>query len=151
MIILAGGIGLVLLVIGVIIYCSSNEDAGAGFCGAGGVLAVIAIVASLFAGGDVVDSRYIDEKIAMYTAENEEIESDIQGVVEAYKDYEGKTFADIANKSPISLVTLFPELKSDTLVAKQIDVYVSNNDNIKKLKIKAINYKSSKWWLYFGG
>lgn len=51
----------------------------------------------------------------------------------------------------MTLITLYPELKSDKLVQKQINIYVDNNKKIKILKEKQINGKVLKWWLYFGG
>lgn len=47
-------------------------------------------------------------------------------------------------------VALYPELKSDTLVQSQIEVYVENNKAIKELKSSAINASVYRWWLYFG-
>ena len=49
------------------------------------------------------------------------------------------------------LVTLYPELKADTLVAKQIEIYTNNNQKIKELKEQKLYGKVYKWWLYFGG
>ena len=117
----------------------------------GSILLTICFIAGVVVTTQVVDSRYIDEKISMYDAENEKIEADVFGIVESYKDYEGETFSNIADKSPIALAVLVPELKSDALVSKQIDLYVDNVNQIKELKLKSIDYKTSKWWLYFGG
>jgi hypothetical protein len=44
---------------------------------------------------------------------------------------------------------MYPELKSDTLVQNQMNIYVANNQKIKDLKEQQINYEVSKWWLYF--
>lgn len=151
MVLVGGCIGIIMIIICIIVLCyGGHEGGGMAFGTAGGVLLVLTLIASITLGVNVVDSRYIDEKIAMYASENEKIESDVRDAVEAYKGYERDTFETIADKSPLSLVTLFPELKSDAIISKQIDVYVSNNNDIKKLKLKAIGYKSSKWWLYFG-
>ena len=99
----------------------------------------------------VVDLKVIDEKIAMYEEENTNIESDIAVAVKGYQDYETEIFTNAANDSPIVLVSLYPELKSDELVKSQIDVYIANNEKIKELKEKKINGKVYRWWLYFGG
>ena len=49
-----------------------------------------------------------------------------------------------------TVLVRFPELKSNELVKKQMDVYVCNNDKIKKLKEEKLEYSVARWWLYFG-
>lgn len=61
------------------------------------------------------------------------------------------TYAMTAPESSITLVSLYPELKSDELVKKQIAVYQENNKKIINLKEKQIDANVAKWWLYFGG
>ena len=92
----------------------------------------------------------IDNKIAMYEEENASIEKSIDVTVKSYMDFEASTYGELKDKDAINLVSLFPELKSDTLVQKQIEVYVANNDKIKQLKEEKIDLSKSKWKLYFG-
>lgn len=92
----------------------------------------------------------IDNKIAMYEEENASIEESINVTVKSYMDFEASTYGELKDKDAINLVSLFPELKSDTLVQKQIEVYVANNDKIKELKEEKIDLSKSKWKLYFG-
>lgn len=92
----------------------------------------------------------IDDKIAMYEAENEAIEASIDVTVKNYMDFETRTYGELKDKDAINFVSLFPELKSDTLVQRQIEVYISNNDVIKKLREEKIELSKSKWKLYFG-
>jgi hypothetical protein len=114
-----------------------------------GLIALIALVGALILTVDCSMARNIDEKIGMYQQENTVIEEQIQSAVTSYMSFEEKTFTDVV-KSPIVLATMFPELKSDTLVAKQIEVYIANNDKIKELKLEKIDYNVKRWWLYFG-
>lgn len=99
-------------------------------------IAIIAGVASIFllvwvaALIITVGNGYtIDNKIAMYEKENASIEKNIDVTIRDYMD---------------------SELKSDTLVQKQIEVYVTNNDKIRQLKEKKIDLANAKWKLYFG-
>lgn len=89
-------------------------------------------------------------KIEMYEEENTKIEKQIDTLVKQYMEYEGKTLAEFKSESSITLVSLYPELKSDDLVSKQIEVYIENNNKIKELKEDKINMKIGKWLLYFG-
>lgn len=92
----------------------------------------------------------IDDIIAMYQEENESIESRMDDLVKGYMDYEKNTLTEFAPESSITLVSLYPELKSDELVKQQIDVYMTNNQKIKELKEKRIYTSVYRWWLYFG-
>lgn len=108
------------------------------------ILIVIIIMTCL-----VVDSTVIDDKIKMYQEENSKIEKDITDMVNDYKQHEVNVFNSAEVSSPMVLVQMYPELKSDTLVKQQMDIYISNNNLIKELKCQQIDYNISKWWLYF--
>ena len=114
-----------------------------------GVLMCLVIAISL--GIKVSKLSVINEQIEMYQKENTKIEQQVANVVSQYQEYETKTFTAVTPEDSMTLVSLFPELKSDKLVQKQIDVYVENNKKIKSLKERQINGKVVKWWLYFGG
>lgn len=64
-------------------------------------------------------------------------------------DYESSTYAEFKDKDAITLVTLYPELKSDKLVEKQLEIYNSNNKKIKKLKTEKLDYSISLWLICF--
>lgn len=92
----------------------------------------------------------VDEMIEMYAEENENIENQINVVVNKYMEFENDTFTSLKSESSITLVSLYPELKSDQLVQTQINTYQSNNAQLKELKEQKINAKIYKWWLFFG-
>ena len=97
---------------------------------------------------DISKSKVIDKKIKMFQEENKLIEEQVTTVVNSYKDYEKEVISNTGQMTTILIK--FPELKSNELVKKQIDVYLNNNDKIKSLKEEKIDYQVSKWWLYFG-
>lgn len=111
---------------------------------------IAAIVAVCFV-GPCVESKYIDDKIAMYKAENNAIEKDIETIVIQYQNHEKEVFDMSEIESPTTLVQMYPELKSDKLVAEQIKIFNDNNAKIKALKLKKINCEKAKFILYFGG
>lgn len=99
----------------------------------------------------IASESVIDHKIEMYQEENTKIEQEVDNLVKEYIDHEHDTFAELKEeKNAITLVTLFPELKSDSLVKQQIEIYVKNNTKIKKLKEEKIDISLAKWKLYFG-
>lgn len=98
---------------------------------------------------DYISYRVVDDKIAMYQEENKAIEEDIKNIVQNYQAHESDTYRDILD-NPMALAIAFPELKSNDLASKQIDLYVKNNDKIKSLKLKKIERENYKFWLFFG-
>lgn len=130
-----------------------NENVYFGYCAAAVISGVCAVgfLIWIFELIYEVGTEYtIDYKIAMYEEENASIEESIDVTVKNYMDFEARTYGELKDKDAINLVSLFPELKSDTLVQKQIEVYIANKDKIIQLKEKKIDLSKSKWKLYFG-
>ena len=117
----------------------------------GFAIIVCALIVAIILMGCIVGGWTIQEKIDLIEAENSNIDSQILETVESYKDYEQSTFDKVSDKSADVIVQLYPELKSDELVAKQIEIYTDNKQRIISLKEDLINQKPYKWWLYFGG
>lgn len=116
----------------------------------GSFFSIISIVMFCFLADDVISEKTIEKKIVAYEENNEEIETQIGTLVQNYMEYEKDTFSSIKNEDYISLVSLYPELKSDELVQSQMSLYLDNNKKILKLKEQKIDIAKSKWWLYFG-
>lgn len=152
---------LLMIGIGFAIVCCIDEfdRPGINFFGAVGILigcmaeffVVIAIIAQCCG---ISQLKVADTKIAMYEEENTKIEQDIATIVKDYMNYEKDTYKiaseQIDSSSLLVLTELYPDLKSNELVKKQIDVYTENNNKIKQLKEEKINNQICKWWLYFG-
>lgn len=145
-----------LIVIGIIgACCWAWDEAAVGFTVPGAIASVICIVVMIFVVNDVLTYNQMDDRIALYQEENVRIEEQIKTTVEAYQEYEKEIFENIdlekiSGEKLILLASVYPELKSDTLVQELISVYVENNNQIKELKTKKLDYKISCWWLYFG-
>ena len=91
-----------------------------------------------------------DARISMYEEQNAKIEKQVSVAVDKYMSHETETFKNAKTESAITLVTLYPELKSDALISKLIDTYTSNNEKIVKLKNEKIVAHRARWWIYFG-
>lgn len=119
------------------------------YTGSLGGLAFSLLIMIFLAG--IVQGRDIQQQITMYQEENQVIEQQINVLVENYMEYEGETFKEFTMDESMMIVSLYPELKSDQLVVKQMDIYAENNAKIKELKEELIDINSDKWWIYFGG
>lgn len=140
---------IIISIIGFVISCAIDED---------GIIVsfflmcfVVSFVVGIFLGIAVSNGRTIDEKISMYQEENNKIEKQLDTLVSNYMNYESNTYEKFKSESSVTLVSMYPELKSDKLVEEQISVYEENNKKIRELKEDKIDLKVKKWWLYFGG
>ena len=134
-----------------IIYDKTNAGEWCSVSGGIGFLfSIIAFIAIIILGIHVKSISVIDDRIDMYEEENTRIERQIADVVEQYQKYETDIFMEVAPENAVTMVSLYPELKSNSLVQAQIEVYVENNKTIKYLKDKQINGDVYRWWLYFG-
>lgn len=145
---------IVVFVLGLIICflgCfMKDDDALAFFVGLGIVLGSVAVILMLVCGFQLINGRNLEGKIALYEEENAAIEEDINILVEQYMKYEADTYESLKGESGITLVSLYPELKADTLVSQQCELYISNKEQIVSLKEQQIQLSSYRFWLYFG-
>lgn len=139
----------ILILGGWLAWCDCEISSGITLvCGIiGGIVSFIAMIVLLI---QVSCLATIDKRIEMYQEENSKIESQIAECVTQYQQYESGIFVETAPDSAMTLVALYPELKADQLVSKQIEVYIENNNKIKELKEQSINGDVTRWWAYFG-
>ena len=151
MILVILGVCVALILLG-IFMCEvlDFEFAGPFFTILGAFAFIVVFIVTICLCASVSNLKVIDAKIVMYQEENTKIETQIAETVKQYQQYETDIFASVAPDSAITLVALYPELKADTLVQSQIEVYIANNEKIKQLKEKKISGTVDRWWLYFG-
>ena len=153
MILLIFGICILMIIGGCILDGKTGVDSDICYLigGIGVIVGFFALVGLIIVGVNVKSLSVIDDRIAMYEEENARIEQQIADVVEQYQKYETDIFMEVAPESAVTMVSLYPELKSDSLVQAQIEVYIENNKTIKDLRDKQIKGNVYRWWLYFGG
>lgn len=153
MILLIFGICILMVVGGCILDRKTEVDSDIcfGISGIGMLVGFFILVGLIIVGVNVKSLSVIDDRIVMYEEENARIEQQIADVVEQYQKYETDIFREVAPESAVTMVSLYPELKSDSLVQAQIEVYTENNKTIRDLRDKQIKGNVYRWWLYFGG
>ena len=151
MILLIFGICILMAIGGSIRYNKFHTDTSWNVATFGLILSVCFFVAIIVLGFVVKSLSVIDDRIAMYEEENARIEQQIADVVEQYQKYETDIFMEVAPESAMTMASLYPELKSDSLAQAQIEVYTENNKTIRELRDKQIKGNVYRWWLYFGG
>ena len=147
-------VSIIAILIGAFLSNNSNLfdcDFPDSLCIVGLIFVVMSVIAGVIVGIGITEASVLDARIAMYTDENERIEQQVAEVVRQYQQYETDIFTEVNPESAITLVALYPDLKSDSLVQSQIELYTENNKIIKSLKDKDIRANVLRWWLYFGG
>ena len=136
----------ITILLGIVLYYLYEEGAGIPI-----FLFVIEMVALIILVGFLINTRAVDQKIELYVQQNKEIENKVENAVKQYMEHENKTFTELkTDGSYITLVSLYPELKSDELIKEEIKLYEKNNKKIISLKEENINKTIYKWWIYFG-
>lgn len=142
----------VLAIVCIVVYARLSKKYDVEWINAFTIIFIALAVLFCFLGiPGTIDSRYTDQKIQMYQEENEKIEEDVSVIITQYMEHENETFDMSKIESSTVLIQMYPELKSNELVSKQIDIYNENNKKIKKLKLEKIKNQKAKFYLYFGG
>lgn len=120
---------------------------------AAGIMAMVVLGVGGVAVGFVnkaVNLHVIDEKISLYETRNNEINTALAEMIEAYTNYETQAFADAKLDNATVVLQAYPDLQAQPLVQQQIETYVENEKEIIRLKEEKINAYSTWWWLSFG-
>lgn len=137
-------LGLILLIIGLI----KDEECLEGF---GLAILVTAILVLLVVGGVYnYQSSTIDNRLNVLEEQNQVVLSQIEPLVQHALDYESNTYKDFkldANKL-IAFAQLYPDLKANSFLNKQIDIILANQEEIKQLKLDKATLNAYHFWLW---
>lgn len=143
---------ILFLLIGIGLICCIFIDNNIGevFSGFGILISVVALIGIIINIGILINGRTLDDKIAMYEQENAAIEQSVDVLVKDYYRHESDTYSSLTPENAVLFASAYPELQSNELATKQLEIYVDNNNNIKELKKDQINLSKNRFWLYFG-
>ena len=139
---------LFVIAVALIVLAVLNEDGCFGILG--GLIGFIALIGIFVNIGFLVYGRTLDDKIAMYEQENAAIEQSVDVLVKDYYRHESDTYSSLTPENAVLFASAYPELQSNELATKQLEIYVDNNNKIKELKEDQINLSRNRFWLYFG-
>ena len=139
-----------LIGIGLIFCIFIDNNTGEVFSGFGIFISVVALIGIIINIGILINGRTLDDKIAMYEQENAAIEQSVDVFVKDYYRHESDTYSSLTPENAVLFASAYPELQSNELATKQLEIYVENNNNIKELKKDQINLSKNRFWLYFG-
>ena len=131
-------------------WCDDHSEGIAATTIASFILAGALLLAIIVAGGSYSQVISIDEKITMYQEENAQIEAEIDEIVVAYLSHEQTVMENAKPPESVTAILLtYPELNSNAMVTKQIEIYADNKNQIKALKAEKLNLQVLRWWLFF--
>ena len=113
-----------------------------------GFIVVVSIFIGLFQWSDILSEASIKNNIALYEEENKKIESSISTLVREYEKDKGNMSAK-KDESTIMEVVLYPDLASNELVQKQIQIYNRNNEAMNEMKEKVNDIQRKKKFIFF--
>lgn len=141
---------LFVIAVALIVLAVLNEDLAEGFGIPGCLIGFIALIGIFVNIGLLVRGRTLDDKITMYEQENTAIEQSVDVLVKDYYKHESDTYSSLKPENAVLFASAYPELQSNELATKQLEIYVDNNNKIKELKEDQINLSKNRFWLYFG-
>ena len=143
---------ILLLIIGIGLTCRifMDNDTEEVFSGFGSLISVVALIGIIINIGILINGRTLDDKITMYEQENAAIEQSVDVLVKDYYRHESDTYSSLTPENAVLFASAYPELQSNELATKQLEIYVENNNKIKELKEDQINLSRNRFWLYFG-
>lgn len=116
----------------------------------GGLGTLVCVIVMIVGGVIISKCKTIDAKITMYAEENTRIETMVTTTVEKYLEHELNIFDSLQGEDIQTLLVVYPEINSNELVKRQVEIFVENNDKIKELKIQKLNIEVWRFWVYFG-
>ena len=142
---------LFVIAVALIVLAVLNEYLADGFGILGGLIGFIALIGIFVNIGFLVYGRTLDDKIAMYEQENAAIEQSVDVLVKDYYKHESDTYSSLKPENAVLFASAYPELQSNELATKPLEIHVDNNNKIQGLKVDQINLSRNRFWLYFGG
>lgn len=141
---------LFVIAVALIVLAVLLDDFAEVFVELGSIVCIIALIGIFVNIGLLVRGRTLDDKIAMYEQENTAIEQSVDVLVKDYYKHESDTYSSLKPENAVLFASAYPELQSNELATKQLEIYVDNNNKIKELKEDQINLSKNRFWLYFG-
>lgn len=137
-------IGLILLIVGITQYENALSGLGAG------IFAVFLFVTAIVAGLYNYDKSTIDSRLPVLEEQNQIVLSQIEPLVQQALEYESNTYKDFKLDAAkvIAFTQLYPDLKANNFLNKQIDIILANQEGIKQLKLDKATLNAYHFWLW---
>ena len=141
----------ILLVIGILLVFWSAFGDNEGGIILGFIVGFPTLAALLIAGGIYnYDSSTINSRLAVLEEQNTTVLIQVEPLVQQALEYESSTYKDLkldVNKL-IIFAQMYPDLKANSFLNKQIDIILANQEEIKQLKLDKASLNAYHFWLW---
>ena len=137
-------IGLILLIVGA---CYDNPLIG----GPGLIIGFISLLCAIVAGFEYNKTiTTTDSRLLVLEEQNQIVLSQIELLVQQALEYESSTYKDfkLDVAKVIAFTQLYPDLKANDFLNKQIDIILNNQKEIKELKLAKATLNTYHFWLW---
>lgn len=137
-------IGLILIILGIIMEDDTSLGLGAI------IITVSLLILAVTVGVYNYDKSTVDSRLSVLEEQNQVVLSQIEPIVQRALDYESNTYENFkldANKI-IAFTQLYPDLKANSFLNKQIDIILVNQEEIKQLKLAKATLNAYHFWLW---
>jgi hypothetical protein len=139
-------LGLFLFILGIFIEKYEEILGGIGI----GIFAISIPMLLLVGGVYNYESTTTDSRLAVLEEQNQVILNQIEPLVQQALNYESSTYKDLKLDAAkvIAFTQLYPDLKANEFLNKQIEVILTNQKEIKKLKLDKASLNAYHFWLW---
>ena len=141
----------ILLALGIIIviWGGCRDDEGTILLGF--IIGFPTLIAMAIAGGIYnYDSSTINSRLEVLEEQNTTVLTQVEPLVQQALNYESGTYKDLkldVNKL-IIFAQMYPELKANSFLNKQIEIILTNQEEIKQLKLDKASLNAYHFWLW---
>ena len=137
-------IGLILFIVGIIRF----EDVLV--CLGGIIFAVFFFVTAVVVGIYNYDKTTVNSRLVVLEEQNQVVLSQIEPLVQQALEHESNTYKELKLDAAkvIAFTQLYPDLKANSFLNRQIDIILANQQEIKKLKLDKASLNAYHFWLW---
>ena len=141
----------ILLVIGIIGIIWGEFRDHVGILVLGLVVSPISFIIILTAGATYnYDASTINSRLSVLEEQNTTVLTQIEPLVQQALEYESSTYKDFKLDAAkiIAFTQLYPDLKANDFLNKQINIILANQEEIKQLKLDKASLNAYHFWLW---
>jgi hypothetical protein len=141
----------ILLVLGIIGIIWGEFRDSDGILILGLVISFISFITILVTGSIYnYDSSTIDSRLTVLEEQNTTVLTQIEPLVQQALEYESSTYKDFKLDAAkiIAFTQLYPDLKANDFLKKQIDIIFANQEEIKQLQLDKVTLNAYHFWLW---
>jgi DNA-dependent RNA polymerase auxiliary subunit epsilon len=141
----------ILLVIGIILFIVGAWNDIVPIWGVGIIIGGLSLFCTMVAFADYNKaSTTVDARQLVLEEQNQIVLSQIEPLVQQALEYESNTYKDFKLDAAkvIAFTQLYPDLKANDFLNKQIDIILTNQEEIKQLKLDKATLNAYHFWLW---